>query len=142
MDITPTLRFRYSGKGRCEARHGVLHALVETLGPDRRPYRATLTLERKAIATKNFSSMTAAQQFLRAETILALTSKTTFELADWAVESNLETRFDRRAAVHAKRHGLVIIGMVQKQLQLENRPTIVRTYSCLRKRAAQPAEVA
>lgn len=133
-----TILFAHTQKGRCEARYGTFHAILENNnGPSRRPFAALLKRDGVKIAAANFASSAYAQAWLRDQIRLAIEAATTFELADWASEPNLEARFRRRAAVRARRQGVTIIRYEQMETVLEKRAAIVRTYHCLRPIAQQ-----
>lgn len=137
-----TLRFRYTGPGRCEARAGLFHARVETTGPHRRPYHAALAIDGAIVSQADFPGMATAQGFLRGEVDKHLQEKTEFELCDFVAEPDLEARFGRRAAAYAKRHSLRITAFTEYRTRIDDRPAVVRRYESLRLAAARQAEVA
>jgi hypothetical protein len=127
-----TLRFTYQGPGRCRARHDRFTARVETVGPYRRPYRATLSVDREVIVSADFENATRAQAFLRAELVTAITGVTTFELCHFASEKDLEHAFARRAAIYAKRHRLSVLGHEEVRVLVDGQAAIARRYKAVR----------
>jgi hypothetical protein len=127
------IRFRYIKPAICQAQHGHFVATVDSrAGPVRKPHRATLERLGQKIASDCFGTLSLAQAWLRDQIKTAFDNATTFELADYATEQDLEDRFKRRAAAVARRRGLSIISVTEHETRVEHRPTIVRTYHCLR----------
>lgn len=136
----PLIRFRYlaNARGRCYATYGNFNATVDNNGgTNREPYRAELRHGAKVLAGRNFRSLTLAQSWLRDLIKATLDTSTTFELADYVSTDDLDGRFKRRAAQKASKLGLRIISVTSSRVTLEEKPTEVRTYHCLRETALE-----